>query len=405
MSGQQEMNMTGQRAILFFAVISGFLIAGLSACTGGFSASAIPAARYLADREALEKKEEIISVETMAEIKQMSLVTSNSVFTERRGYPEYIIGPRDVLTIIFWEGPNPKPYETTVRPDGKISYSFADNVEVAGHTTSEITDILTRALQVYIKAPRLEITVKEYRSKSALLSGQINILNTGTSGPGKYNLKGKTSVLDLIVLAGGPIIGRGSPARGGSGAIGAGGVPTGDADMKKVELVRKGKKFTLNLYDAMFKGDMSQNVILEDGDVVTVPELPIFGERIYVFGEVNQEGIYRLKDASDLLSALSNANGLTRIAVKTDIKIIRGYEERKRKPIIISVNYWDIVKRGDLSQNFQLLNGDVVFVPRTAIGDVNEFILNTTPLLDYLFYPGRYRDSYMNANWMRLNNF
>jgi protein involved in polysaccharide export with SLBB domain len=138
---------------------------------------------------------------------------------------------------------------------------------------------------------------------------------------------------------------------------------------------------------------------------VTVPELPIFGERIYVFGEVNMEGVYRLKDAADLLSAISISNGLTRTAIKEDIRIIRGYKERNRKPLILSVNYWDIVKRGDLRQNVMLIDGDVVYVPRTAIGDVNEFIINTTPLLDYLFYPSRYRDAYMNINWMRLNNF
>jgi len=387
---------------LFSLIIICVFISYLSACYGGFMASSVPARQYLENRDAYDIKTEKVRTETLVEIKKMTLVNENNVFTEKRGYPEYIIGPGDILIINFWEGPNPKPYEATVRPDGRITYSFVDNVMVSGQTTAEIADTLTRALKEYIRVPRLEIIVKEYKSKTVLLSGQINVLQQGISGPGKYSLKGKTTALDLIVLAGGPIVGRSAPT---SAASSSSSLPIGDADMRKVELVRAGKKYTLNLYDAMFRGDTSQNVVLNDKDILTVPELPIYGERIYVFGEVNQEGIYRLKDAADFLSALSIASGLTRTAVKEDIKIIRGYKERNRKPLILSVNYYDIVKRADLSQNLELMNGDVVYVPRTTIGDVNEFILNTTPLLDYLYYPSRYRDSYMNTNWMRMNNF
>lgn len=376
-----------------------------SGCYGGFKVKAVPAHTFLANRALYETVEEKVKAETLSEIKKLTLVTENSVFTEKRGYPEYIVGAGDVLIINFWEGPNPKPYETTVRPDGKISYAFADNVPVAGHTTSEISAILTQEMKKYIRTPRIEVTVKDYKSKSVLLSGQINNLQQGVSGPGKYNLKGKTTALDLIIFAGGPIIGRSAAARGTSAATTAGGVSTGDADMRKVEVVRNGKKYTINLQVAMFKGDMSQNIIVDDGDIITVPELPIYGERIYVFGEVNQEGIYRLKDAPDFLSALSNAYGLTRIAIKEDIRIIRGYKERNRKPLVISINYWQIMKKADIAQNILLQDGDVIYVPRTVIGDVNEFITNTTPLLDYLFYPSRYRDSYMNTNWMRMNNF
>lgn len=389
---------------LLTSIVIFIFILSLSSCYGGFMAPSIPVKQYLENRDAYDVRKEKVRAEKLEEIKNMTLVKENSVFTEKRGYPEYIVGPGDVLVINFWEGSNPKPYETTVRPDGKISYSFVDNVLVSGQTTSEIASTLTNALKNYIRIPRLEIMIKEYKSKSILLSGQINVLQQGISGPGKYYLKGKTTALDLIILAGGPIVGRAAPTRS-TTSVSAGSVPLGDADMRKVELVRHGIKYTLNLYDAMFKGDTSQNVVLDDNDIVTVPELPIYGERIYVFGEVNQEGIYRLKDSADFLSALSNALGLTRIAVKEDIKIIRGYKERNRKPLILSVNYYDIVKRADLSQNLQLMDGDVVYVPRATIGDVNEFITNTTPLLDYLFYPSKYRDSYMKSGWMRMENF
>ncbi len=327
------------------------------------------------------------------EIAGMSRVTENIVFTERNGVPEYIIGPGDVLTINFWEGTKVNPYECIVRPDGKISYSFMDNITVSGLTANEATKLIAETLKKYIRYPRLEIIVKEFRSKSALLFGQINVLQTGTSGPGKYPLKGKTSILDLIVSAGGPITGRGGSVTGRETVIV--GQEAGNADLRNVELIRKGKRYTVNLYNAMFKGDGSQNVLIDNGDMITVPELPTYGEKVYVFGEIRNQGIYRLKDSADLLSSIALAGGTSAVAVKTDIKIIRGYGQRQGKPIILSANLDDILKRGDIAQNIKLQEGDLVYVPRRVIGDINEFIVNTVPLLDYLLnYPRSYTDSY-----------
>ena len=367
----------------FFACLSVMLF---SSCT--FEARGIPVKEFRPPKAA-----EVADIKQKKEMEKdiimMSRVTENSVFTERRGIPEYRIGPGDVLIITFWDVNKSVPYTTVVRPDGKISYSYMDDITVADHTSHEVDEILTKALKEYIRNPRIDVVVKEYRSKSALLFGQINRLQTGISGPGKYPLMGKTRILDLIVIAGGPIAGE----------------EFANADLRKVEVVRKGKSYTLNLYKAMFKGDMSQNIVIDDGDIVTVPELPTYGERVYVFGEVKTQGIYKLKDAYDLLAAISKAGGTTRVAVDSDIKIIRGYKEDRNKPIILAVNLDEILKKGDMAQNISLQDGDVVYVPRTAIGDINEFILNTTPLLDYLLYPDTYRDAYFNQDsHLRLKN-
>ncbi|MBN2437079.1 MAG: polysaccharide biosynthesis/export family protein, partial [Deltaproteobacteria bacterium] len=165
-------------------------------------------------------------------IRQMSSVKGNSVFTEKYGVPEYIVGPGDVISINYWtpsrdEGFKQSSYTTAVRPDGKISFIYADDIQVSGYTAGEIKNILTGLAQKYMRDPRIEVVVKEYKSKGALLFGQINILQQGTSGPGRYPLFGKTRVLDLIVAAGGAISGQ----------------DTGNADLRQVELVRQGKRY------------------------------------------------------------------------------------------------------------------------------------------------------------------
>lgn len=337
-----------------------------------------------------------------SDIAAMAAVTGNESFTQRRGTPEYLLGPGDVLKITYWEGAKSTEYIAEVRADGKISYAFMDDVPVSGRTVGELHEALMEGLRQYIRAPRLEVVVKEYRSKTVLLFGQINKIPPGPSGPGKYPLRGKTTVLDLIVSAGGPVMGRGGSFSGTGQTQVVVGDEGGNADLRNVELLRRGRRYTLNLYDVMFKGDANQNVILDAGDIVTVPELPVFGERVYVLGEVNAQGIYRLKDASDLLASLSLAGGPTRLAVKSDIKIIREYQERKGDPVILSASYDDITKKGDIAQNVALKNGDIVWVPRILIGDINEWITNTVPLLDYLLKPAQYRDTYGDPTKMRF---
>ena len=77
--------------------------------------------------------------------------------------------------------------------------------------------------------------------------------------------------------------------------------------LKTSKLVRDGKPYLINLFDVLEKGDKNKNIIIDDGDVVDVPELPALGERIFVMGEVNSQGIYSLKNARDLLGAISLA--------------------------------------------------------------------------------------------------
>ena len=316
------------------------------------------------------------------ELAGMSEVTENTVFTEKGGYPGYRIGPLDVLEITFWTGSEHKTDTVVVRSDGTISYSFVDNMPSAGLTAEELDNRLTKGLSAFVRNPRLDIVVKEFKSKTALVLGEVGVLRVPyyEAGSGKVFLEGKTTLLDLLVLAGGY---------------------TKDADIKQVKLIRGGKIYYINLYDIIYRGDTEQNVIIDDGDVVDVPELPEYAERVYVLGEVYRQGVYRLEDASDLMAALSFAGSFTGTAVEENTLIIRGYQSGE-KPMILTADINAILKRGDIRQNIPLVEGDIVYVPRSTIGDVNEFIINTIPLLEYLLYPGEYRDAYWQSQDLRF---
>jgi len=189
---------------------------------------------------------------------------------------------------------------------------------------------------------------------------------------GRIYLQGKTTVMDLIALANGY---------------------TDRGNIRNTRIIRGGKTYTINLYDIIQRGDKTQNVIIDDGDIVEISELPEIDERIYVLGEVASQGIYALEDARDLLGAIALAGSITKLAVEENTLIVRGYESGE-KPLVMMADLKAILRKGDLSQNIPLKNGDLVYVPRMKIGDINDWIENTIPLLDILLYPGQFRDTY-----------
>ncbi len=325
-----------------------------------------------------------LSVTMKEELARMSLVRENSVFTEKRDYPEYKVGPFDILEITSRIGSEHKTDTVMVRSDGTISYSFVDDLPVDGLTVREVDEKLSKSMSRFVRNPRIDIVVKEFNSKSALVMGEIGSLRyvSYQAASGRFFLKGKTTLLDLLVVAGGY---------------------TKDADIKQVKLIRGDKIYYINLYDLIYRGETEQNVIIDAGDVIDVPELPLYGERVYVLGEVNRQGVYSLRDVPDLLAALSFAGSYTRTAVEENTMIIRGYQPGK-KPMVLTADISAILKKGDIGQNIPLVDGDVVYVPRSTIGNINEFIVNTVPLLDYLLYPGRYRDAYGRYEHLRFKD-
>jgi protein involved in polysaccharide export with SLBB domain len=315
-----------------------------------------------------EKTKRYQTEEVREALAEMSRVKENEAFTEITGVPEYRIGALDVLKVVSHVGDKASETTITVNSRGRISYSFIDDLKVAGLTPSELDALLTKKLSSYVRRPRIDILVKEFNSKRATVIGELGSLRAttyGKSASGRINLKGKTTLMDLIAQAGGYTI---------------------DADIRNVRLVREGKSYLINVYDIIEKGDQRQNVIIDDGDVVTIPELPTFGERVYVMGEVSDQGVYPLDDAQDLLAALALAGNFTRLAREENTLIVRGYEPGK-KPLVMMADLNALFRKADLSQNIRLKDGDLIYVPRMLIGDINDWIVNVTPMLNLILYP------------------
>ena len=107
----------------------------------------------------------------------------------------YVIGAEDLLYIGVWKN-ELLSREVPVRPDGMISLPLLNDVRAAGLTPMQLRDILIQRLSEYMPTPEVSVIVQEVRSPKVSILGEV-------AHPGRYDLKGRTTVLDLLALAGG----------------------------------------------------------------------------------------------------------------------------------------------------------------------------------------------------------
>ena len=301
-------------------------------------------------------------------------------YTDRTGFPEYVMGPGDEVEITLRDVEVTKE-TVAIRPDGNISFGLVENVVAAGRTPTELDDLLTQELSRFLRNPKIDVEVVEYKSKVVSLLGSIQSLDRSTdrTGQGRYPLKTRTTVLDLILEAGGS---------------------TPEAQLDEVQLIRMGRTYELDIQQTLNTGDDTQNVALQGGDIVILPGTNLRSKKVVMLGEVERPNVYMFPDKARILEAVSQAGGLTTSALRDDVRLIRVVEGL---PKMYRMDLARLVERGDFDQNIALQNDDIIYVPRSFIGDVNEVIAKVEPLLNVLLLPATYRDLYTTGGGLRLD--
>jgi protein involved in polysaccharide export with SLBB domain len=109
---------------------------------------------------------------------------------------------------------------------------------------------------------------------------------------------------------------------------------------------------------------------------VSVAIRTIAKEYVFVIGEVDRAGKYELTAGMTVTGALSEAGGLLPSGKPSSVMVVRtaGFDE----PVAYQVNMDHIFTASDLSEDMAVANNDVIYVPKSLIGKVNEFV--------YLFF-------------------
>jgi polysaccharide biosynthesis/export protein len=158
---------------------------------------------------------------------------------------DYIIGPDDVLTVVFWKERDLSA-EVVVRPDGKISLPMLNDLQAVGLKPEELAEVIEKAAFKYIRDPQATVMVKQIKSRKITVIGQV-------SKSGSYPLSTGMTVLQAIGEAGGF---------------------TEDANKSDITIVRiengveRRHKFN---YNEVVKGKKTQqNIRLVPGDTILV---------------------------------------------------------------------------------------------------------------------------------------
>ena len=290
-------------------------------------------------------------------------VSENKAFKTIDGVPEYRVGPGDLLSVTLWQGGGKgDEHKVTVQVDGTISLPFFEAVKVEGMTPREIDDFMTESLKKFVRHPRVDVLVLKKRSKTVTIFGEVRDLLRQPTGPGTYFMVGKETLVDFLSRAGGP---------------------TKEADLTKVKLIRHGKTIILNLERAIKQADWRENAIIDDGDTIFIPSLAQSKRRVYVLGQVKKPGIVEFTGEIRLLDAVSKSGGFGDHPYYPDIRVIRADRDR---PLILPVNFERLLEKGDLTQNLALRDKDIIIIPRSPIGNWNQYIKDITPTLDLLLF-------------------
>ena len=108
---------------------------------------------------------------------------------------EYVIGPDDVLDVSVW-GNADVSRTVPVRPDGRISLPLLNDIQAAGLMPMELRDKVAAALRPYMPDPSVSVLVREIHSVKVTILGDVKT-------PGRYEIKDRATVLDVLAMAGG----------------------------------------------------------------------------------------------------------------------------------------------------------------------------------------------------------
>jgi polysaccharide biosynthesis/export protein len=159
---------------------------------------------------------------------------------------DYVIGPEDVLGIVFWRDQD-MTGDVTVRPDGMVTLPLIGDMSAAGMTPDALRMQIQTAAGKYVQDPSVTVVVRQIHSRKVFITGEVKT-------PGAYPLTGPRTVMQLIALAGGL---------------------NEFADAKGITVMRsksgQTQSFKFNYKDVARGKNLEQNILLKPGDTVVVP--------------------------------------------------------------------------------------------------------------------------------------
>jgi polysaccharide biosynthesis/export protein len=163
-------------------------------------------------------------------------------------YPRYLLRASDVLQISFPISPE---YDQTVavQPDGYISLRGVGDLYIAGKSLPELTEALRKTYAQFLHEPIINVELKDFEKPYFIAGGEFG-------HPGKFELRGDTTVAEAVAIAGGF---------------------TDKAKHSEVVLFRRApggwaEAKRLDVKQMLANKDLSEDIHLRPGDLIYVPK-------------------------------------------------------------------------------------------------------------------------------------
>ncbi|HEY5496862.1 MAG TPA: polysaccharide biosynthesis/export family protein, partial [Syntrophales bacterium] len=231
---------------------------------------------------------------------------------------------------------------------GNIQLPFVGTVHVWGMTLLEIQSRLLAIYPKYLNDPWVIVDVKDYRSYPLYLLGQFR--NSGT-----FYMDRPLNLLQGIAL--------------GSGY-------DNTADLSAARLIREKRTMPVDIYDLLTNGDQRQNVWLKSGDTIYIPDNK--NRQVFIFGAVKKPGPLSIPSGGlSLTQAIASAELRDTGYDLNYVRIIRSHSATRGELMVVD---FDMIMRGD-ALPLALRNGDIVYVPKSNLGNWNDAISEILPSL------------------------
>ena len=260
----------------------------------------------------------------------------------------YRLGPGDEVIIDIW-GASQNTIRQQISPDGTINIQKIGPVNLNGMTITEANDYLKKTLnKIYNGLNSATDPTSDIRlTLGSIRTIQINVMGEVVQ-PGTYSLSSFATVFHALYRA------------GGVSDIGS---------LRNVQLVRNGKNIaTIDVYQFILKGNIQDDIRLQEGDVVIVPAYEVL---VKIDGKVKRSMRFEMKKDESLSTLLSYAGGFEADAYTRSLRVVRQngqeYEVNTVKDLDYSV--YKMRNRAVLYRQREDLTSEVIPVDIKAIMD------------------------------------
>ncbi len=262
----------------------------------------------------------------------------------------YSLGPDDELAIDIF-GYQEANYKLSVSPEGSINIPYVGIIPVVGLTVEQATRRIKDKMQKNGYAglasgqTQLQVSIAKIRSIKVTIIGEAR-------KPGSYSISSLSTLFNALYVAGGP---------------------TEKGSFRQIELIRNNKVFVkLDAYDFLLKGDQTNNIRLNDQDVIRIPTASV---QVTLSGQVKRNGVFELLPQNNLQQLIDFAGGFTNEAYTAALQVKQVTDKERRIKDILQTSFAMYFPK----------KGDSIF-----IGKVLDRYNNSVSIKGAIYRPGTY---------------